>query len=207
MDQLTRDDIEAFKSEAQSGMEAMDRRDFAKAHRVFSSLIDVCGPLGLPSAYLHCMQSLVEQELGNVERAYAEAVEAVRLDPIHPSCVSRFTEAAAQVRRELERLSQDGDEALAERLYTALLGAAEADAGSHVAMARVTLRKGELDRALTLLEATTLLAPARAEAWELMCELGERRGDAALVARAKEQLERIARCGAPYGVPSPDAVS
>lgn len=207
MDLLTRTDIEALKSEAQAGVEAFDRRDFAKAHDVFTGLLEVSASLGVASAYLHGMQSLVEQELGHLERAYAEAVEAVRLDPIHPSCVSRFADAAAAVRLELERLSRDGDEALAERLYAALLGAAEADAGSHVAMARVALRRGELDRALTLLEATALLAPARADAWEVLCALGERRGDAALVSRAREQLDLLTRRGAPYGVPSPDAVS
>lgn len=205
MSTASREQVEALKLDISEARGHLDREAWTEARDGYLAVQEKAQALGIESAYLLWALSLAQEKLGDAEESFRLVCAAVVLDPMHSTLSGRFSEAAEALRRRLEFASKRPERQHPARLYQALLRAGEADAGSHVAMARAHLAQGELEEARKLLESTTLLDPTRGEAWKLLAEVARRRGDAAAAEQAESRLGELSRCAAPYGVPSPTA--
>lgn len=203
MSTATREQVEELKSELSEAKGHLDREEWALARDRNLAVQEKAARLGIESAYLLWCLSLAQGKLGDTEEAFRLISAAVVLDPMHSTLSARFSEAAEAMRRRLEVSSKSSDHALPERIYQSLLRAGEADASSHVAMARAFLAKGALQEARALLESTTLLEPTRTEAWRLLGEVTRKQGDVSAAAAADARAAESGGHAAPYGMPSP----
>lgn len=203
MSKATREQIDQLKEDISEARDCLDREEWAPARDKYLAVQEKAEGLGIESPYLLWALSLAHEQLDDAEESFRLVSAAIVADPMHPTLAKRFSEAAAAMRQRLELASRSPEGQHPARIYQALLRSGEADAGSHVAMARVQLAQGEVQEARKLLESTTLLEPSRIEAWRLRADVARKQGDTAAAAEADSQVAALEGREAPYGVPSP----
>jgi len=203
MSKASREEIQQLNDDLSEARDCLDREEWAPAREKYLVAQAKAQSLGIESPYLLWALSLAQERLGEVEESFRLVSAAIVADPMHPTLTNRFSEAAAALRQRLEFASRHPAGKHLARIYQALLRSGEADAGSHVAMARAELAQGDVEAARKLLESTTLLEPSRIEAWRLMAEVARKQGDVAAAAEADSHVAELEGREAPYGVPSP----
>lgn len=201
----TRQQVKELHKRMEVAHNHAEKEEWGPARDGFISVIEDAEKLGFESVYAYARLSGVFLALDEVEAAFAAVGRAAVLDPVNPGLSAPFCQACDAMRDELVRCSEDASDDTTPRLYAQLAEVGETDLRCHLAMARHHLHANRLGEARALLEATTLLEPARPEAWALLAEVARKSGDdekaKELAARAKE-LEEVAT---PFGIPSPTA--
>lgn len=200
----TRDQIQQLARELRD-VEALGEEALAQVHARLTAVKERAAALGIHSAHLESRLAQALLDLGELEDAFAAISRAVVLDPVHPTLSGLFLRVVSALRDALDEASHDAESDAPPRLYAALSLAGETNARSHLALARHHLGNGRVADARALLEAVTLLEPARAEAWTLLAEVARAEGD---VPRAEEFSARAAGirdAATPFGIPSPVA--
>lgn len=160
---------------------------------------------GARSAYLLYCVAMAQKEVKDAEGAFETLCAVVQADPVNPVHAEFFSETASSLRKRLEFHAHRPTEPHAPRLYETLLRAGEADARSHVMWAKCLIATERLDEAAKVLEATLLLEPSRADAWEQKAHLARTRGEVAEAEACEARAKELALHSAPFGVPSPPA--
>lgn len=161
--------------------------------------------LGIRSAHLDARLAQALLGLEALEEAFAAISRAIVLDPVHPSMGSLFMKIVNALRDRLDRASHDAADDAPPRLYDALSRAGETDARCHVALARHHLARGRTADARALLDAVTLLEPARADAWALLAEAARADGDGPRADELAARADALRDATTPFGIPSPVA--
>ena len=120
---------------------------------------------GIESPALVWGNAVAADLCGDFEAALSYIVRAVRMDPLSMQIQHSVGVIAARAREALADADWAESDPATPRLYERLIELGEADAASHVAMANYHGACGKLDEAFALLEATCLLFPTSAAAW------------------------------------------
>lgn len=197
----TRAELDQLAQDLQAARELLDEGQTARARKALFRVRRAARRLGVRSSYLRWCLAALYQALGEPERAFGVASAAVMADPLHPALGERFADAARGMREALREAGPGGE--AAPRLYAALLRVGEADASSHLALARHALAGGRAEEAGAVLRALTVLEPGRAEAWRLLAEVARRGGAPEEAAACEARAVAAEATSTPYGVPSP----
>ena len=201
----TRAQVQDLNRKMKEAHDLGDREAWAEARDAFRAVIKEAEALGIQSAFAWMRLSTVHLELNEVEEAFAAISRCLLLDLVLPGSSSAFNSAVAAMRDLLERRSDNAADDAPPRLYAALSRIGETDPRCHVALARHHLRDGRLEEARALLEATTLLEPAGADAWTLLADVAKRHGDEAKAKELQARALALKEAGTPFGIPSPTA--
>lgn len=200
----TRDQVQTLNRELRE-IEAVGDDDLPQVHARLVDLKARAAALGIRSAHLEARLAQALLGLDQPEDAFTAVSRAVVLDPVQPSVGSLFMRVTHALRDALEAASHDADSDAPPRMYAALAKAGETDARCHVALARHQLATGRVGEARALLDAVTLLEPARADAWALLAELARAEGDAARATELDTRAAGLREAATPFGIPSPVA--
>lgn len=200
----TRDQVQQLNRELRE-IEGIGEDDLPQVHARLVALKEKAVALGIESAHVEARLAQALLGLEQVEDAFAAVSRAVVLDPVQPSVGSLFMRVANACRDALEQASHDADSDVPQRVYAALSDAGETDARCHVALARHQLATGRVGEARALLDAVTLLEPARADAWALLAEVARAEGDASSAEELAARAAGLRDATTPFGIPSPVA--
>jgi tetratricopeptide (TPR) repeat protein len=149
------------------------RARLAEDHR---DSADVCWFAGVAADYNHQF----EEAIGLIRRARA-------LDPYNPQYAESETIVYDRIRTVLMDEDRNPNGPGVERLYALLCRDDRADKECHLTMARHLQQTGQIERALVLASALTVLHPQCTESWRLRIELTRSR-DGEPAAAALEEL-------------------
>ena len=196
--------LEQLRTLLYRAQEQTEREEYAEARATLTNVRGRCLGLGVHSAHLSWSLAVACDGLGDHEAALHHAREAVRMDPLALPYQRSLQLIATHLAAELARPDRAPDAADTPRLYELLLQLNEADAESHLAMARWHLHHDDALPALTLLEALAKLEPWRLAVWDLLGEAARRAGrpDRALEADREAMARRSANDGLSGVTPS-----
>ena len=144
--------------------------------------------LGISSPELLWSLAVSCDYAGLPEEALGYIVEVLRLDPLSGSAAQSARIIAAHVREALADPARDPSDPATAQSHAQLLELAEADAGTHVALARHWAATCGGTRAIEVLEAVLVLEPGNREAWQELSAVGHRAGRPDLVRKASAAL-------------------
>ncbi len=161
-----------------------------EARQRFLEVYGTCQRLGIRSPQILWFLAVSSDYVGDFERALCFIRDHVQLDPLSVAGTKSLEIIST---RACEALAQDqlGEEA--PRIYDLLLALDAADIGAHAAMAKYHARVGNLQQALTVLEAVVVLAPAAVDAWWLLAEVARKAGRLDLAKEADAALLGLRR--------------
>lgn len=187
-----RREIKAILVLLQKGNEHGEQGQHEEARQLFTEAYSACKRLGLRSPQVLWSLAASSDYLGDCERALTMIRELLALDPLSLQGRHSLDIIARRARAVLADPRRDLDATDTPRLYELLLDLDEADAGTHLAMARHFAFAGRLPRALELLEAIVVLAPSE-EAWQELATTASRAGRQDLLLRAAAALLSMER--------------
>ncbi len=163
--------------------------------------------LGFSSAYLLWCQRQVADKEGLAEQAFDFACEAVLRDPLHGPNRSAFDEQSWKLRNVLSDPARAVDDPSTPRIYEKLSRAGETDVGCHLAKARFLVAQQQLEPAMELVLAVTLVSPTSIDALELMIDLCELSENTGLEAEYRVKLDEQRGRPVPFAIDSPQATA
>ena len=189
-----------LSGEMRRGFEASESGNPAEALKIYQGVLEKAQALGLESGFVLWNLAIVADNLGELEMAFDYIRRALAADPLAQPFQNSFDVVVKRIRAALADEARKVDDPSTPRLYDILVGAGEADVGSHVAMARWCAAGGDVVRAGKLAEALVTLYPGEPLAWRCKADVARASGDAAT---ADECMAEAAVQG---GTPEPFAV-
>lgn len=170
-----------------------DKNEAAEALEDYRRALHAAQKNGVVSGYIFWNVALAAERLGDLATAYEFVLKALEADPCALPYRKAFDGLGAQMLALLADPARDPRDEVTPRLYELLVSKSAADLPAHFAMTRHLLATGQLDRALNIAGALTVLYPAAREAWTALAE----------VHRAKSDLSAAAECSATAAALSP----
>ncbi|MGC4114234.1 MAG: tetratricopeptide repeat protein [Myxococcales bacterium] len=152
-------------AEVARAQELLDKERYDDAREILERAHAFLTDEGQRSSHVLWLLAVTCDFLDDLPQALHYAEQAVDLDPASPA-LRRSYEIVVERLRTAVGEARPGDEETP-KLYELLIRADEADAGSHLAMARWHAESGNPAEAWRVLEALTVLAPSHREAWSL----------------------------------------
>jgi tetratricopeptide (TPR) repeat protein len=181
-----------------------DRQELAEARETLVQARADCERAGMESGFLMWRLCVVLDLMKEHELAFKYAQEALRQDPLAPP----FRHSFAIVVKKMRTAIVDAEAApdWVPRFYDLLVHAGEGTDEVHVAMARWRHTQGQHQKALTLVNAVTLLSPRCSEAWTLRSAICRSLGDEQAAREAEIEAAAVAApAPAPFAVPGATA--
>jgi tetratricopeptide (TPR) repeat protein len=175
--------IESLRRKIDSTEELLRQRKFTELRERLLEVRAELRAAGLSSAFVSWRLAIVHDDLGDLAAALAFVNEALHDDPV----AEPFNDSKAiiinRIRDALCDEPHPPGEGSADDLYELLASESAADDACHLAMARVLVARGDVGRAVAILDALVLLSPACADAWTLKASLARSAGDDAAAVR------------------------
>ncbi len=196
-----------LNEEVEAARRMMDDGRLVEARAKFAALRLRSETLGFTSPYLLWCQTWVADQEGDLESAFDFACEAIRLDPFNGPNRTAFDQQSWKLRNVLTQPARQVDDPSTPRIYAKLTNAGETDVGCHLAQARFLVAQHEVERAMELVMAVTLVAPIAIDALELMIDLCELSENSGLEAEYRAKLAEQRGRPVPFGIDSPQATA
>lgn len=190
-------ELEKLRREVRELRELAENGQLEPARQRLLAVRERAERIGAGAGYLVWFQAKLCAQLGDPMAALDLLAEASAIDPLNPSTQSSFNAVCGQLRSDLVDEEKNEAERSTAAVYEKLAWAGETDEACHLSMARCLKATGEGMKAMELLEAVTLLAPASVEAWRLRLSLARELGDAAAIAECEEVLGSEPAAGDP----------
>lgn len=148
--------------------------------RSFRQLTGRLERMNLTSAWATWGTAVSLDHLGELVMAFEMIQMSLRLDPLSPTTLRSFEVMTQRLRDAV--LKADPADASVPKLYALLQASDEADVPTHLAMVRHLMTAGQLDRAASLAQAVTVLAPSSRDAWQARANVARLQKDEAAAA-------------------------
>jgi tetratricopeptide (TPR) repeat protein len=170
-----RQTLKQLQTRAAALQKPLDEGNWEALKKEAQALIGDASEAGIDSAYLWWCLTAAHDSLGETMLAIDAVSRAARLDPVHPAVIRAFSEVCGHARDRL--CAEEPTSSLIPELHERLSRIGEADVECHLARARYEFERGDTAGAVKLINAVLVIAPGKAEAWQLRYEVADQTGD------------------------------
>ncbi len=183
---------------AREAGEAQQQQDFPRALEAYLELGRQLESLGLRSAWVHWAIAVSHDHLEEYDMALHSIRRSLALDPLSTDSQRSFDIIVRRIHAHLQEV--DVDDPSVPKLYALLQQSGDVDVPTHLLMARHLAATAQLERAVSLVDALCLTAPASRDVWAERARLARQQGDLSAAAGFEAEGQARGQDDVPFAI-------